>query len=132
MNIDGSDEKYWVVYLPKINISFVADRDSQTILYADTGKGAQERRLQEQAQRQKHLESAFSSWDGSHRAVTKLVKESMHDPDSYKHVSTKYWDRGDHLIVITEFRGKNAYGGTVKNTVKVKVDLDGNVLEVLK
>ena len=31
----------------------------------------------------------------------------------------------------TEFRGKNAFGGVVKNSVIAKVDLNGNVMEVL-
>jgi hypothetical protein len=31
----------------------------------------------------------------------------------------------------TTFRGKNAFGGVVKNTVKAKVSLDGDVLEII-
>lgn len=37
----------------------------------------------------------------------------------------------NHLIVLTTFRGKNAFGGVVKNWVKAKVDLNGNVIAVL-
>ena len=78
------------------------------------------------------IEQQFSAWDGSHRSLTKLIKESMNDPDSYDHVETVYWDKGDHLIVRTTFRGKNAFGGVVKNWVKAKVDLNGNVIEVIE
>ena len=56
----------------------------------------------------------------------------MNDPDSYDHFETVYWDKGDHLIVRTTFRGKNAFGGVVKNWVKAKVDLNGNVIEVIE
>jgi hypothetical protein len=38
----------------------------------------------------------------------------------------------DHLIVNTTFRGKNAFGGVVKNTVKAKVSLDGESVEILE
>jgi len=83
-------------------------------------------------QRKERIEKGFSGWDGSHRALTKLIKQSMNDPDSYDHVETVYWDKKDHLIVRTTFRGKNAFGGVVKNWVKAKCDLDGNVIGVLE
>lgn len=78
--------------------------------------------------RKKSIESQFSSWDGSHINLTRAIKNSMHDPKSYKHVETVYWDRGDHLVVRTTFRGKNAFGGLVRNSVRAKVALDGTVL----
>ncbi|MEX0998399.1 MAG: hypothetical protein WD000_00340 [Thermodesulfobacteriota bacterium] len=85
----------------------------------------------EKQQRKEKIEKQFSAWDGSHRELTKFIQESMNDPDSYDHVETKYLDKEDHLIVITTFRGKNAFGGTVANTVTAKVSLDGEVLEIL-
>lgn len=81
--------------------------------------------------RKEQLKRFFSSWDGSHRGITELIKKSLNDPDSYEHVETVYSDKGDHLIVKTTFRGKNAFGGVVKNWVIVKVDLNGNVIEVI-
>ena len=55
----------------------------------------------------------------------------MNDPNSYEHAETRYSDKGDHLIVSTTFRGKNAFGGVVKNMVIAKVDLNGNVIEII-
>jgi len=55
----------------------------------------------------------------------------MNDPDSYKHAKTVYVDKGDHLIVTTTYRGKNVFGGVVKNSITAKVDLKGNVIEVI-
>jgi hypothetical protein len=81
--------------------------------------------------RKDQLEYHFSAWDGSHVGLTNFIKKSMNDPDSYEHIETVYWDKGDHLIVKTTFRGKNAFGGVVKNWVMAKVDLDGNVIEVI-
>lgn len=84
------------------------------------------------AARKKRIESGFSSWDGSHIKLTRVIKDSMNDPKSYKHAETGWWDMGDHLVVKTSFRGKNAFGGTVLNWVKAKCDLDGNVIEVIE
>lgn len=83
-------------------------------------------------QRKKQIETQFSSWDGSHRGLEKVVKDAMNDPDSYEHVETRYIDNGNYLIVITSFRGKNAFGGVVKNTVRAKVDMNGNVLQIIE
>lgn len=55
----------------------------------------------------------------------------MNDPDSYEHDETVYWDMGDHLVVKTTYRGKNAFGGVVRNFVKAKVSLDGDILQIL-
>jgi len=82
--------------------------------------------------RKQRIEKQFSPWDGSHIQLTKLIKQHMNDPDSFKHDSTSYWDMGDHLVVITHFRGRNAYGGMVRHWVKAKVDLDGKVLQIIE
>ena len=84
------------------------------------------------ADRKKRFEKQFSTWDGSHINFTKFIKQSMNDPKSYKHVETVYWDRGNYLIVQTTFRGKNSFGGVVKESVKAKVSLDGDVLEIIE
>jgi hypothetical protein len=55
----------------------------------------------------------------------------MNDPKSYDHDKTVYWDKGDHLIVKTTFRGKNAFGGVVVNWISAKSDLDGNITEII-
>jgi hypothetical protein len=73
----------------------------------------------------------FSPLDGSHRALTKVIKESMNDPKSFEHVETSYNDHGDYLIVRTKFRGKNGFGALVVNSITAQVDLEGNVLTIL-
>ncbi|MTZ12770.1 hypothetical protein GNE00_03385 [Pseudomonas sp. JL972] len=90
-----------------------------------------ERVAQAAAERRKRVEAQFSAWDGSHRGLERLVKQSMNDPDSYEHDQTRFSDKGDHLVVSMTFRGRNGFGGMVRNTVVAKVDMSGNVLEVL-
>lgn len=76
------------------------------------------------------VKAQFSTWDGSHNNLEKFIKSRMHDPGSYEHVETNYLDRGDILIITTKFRGKNAFGARVLNTVQAKVDINGKVLEL--
>lgn len=79
------------------------------------------------------IKNCFSQWDGSHRGLTPIIKKAMNDPDSYDHVETKYFDMKDHLVVITSFRGKNAFGGVVKNFIKAKTDINNcHVIEVIE
>jgi len=82
--------------------------------------------------RKEEIEKQFSGWDGSHFELTEYIKDNMNNPKSYEHVETVYVDNDDFLIVATKFRGENAFGGTVINTVRAKVDLNGNILEILE
>lgn len=91
----------------------------------------QEKQKTKEEIRKEQIKKYFSAWDGSHIGLTKLIKKTMHDPSSYKHVETGYQDKGDHLIVKTTFRGKNVFGGVVKNWVIAKVDLNGNVIKII-
>ncbi|MDH5184881.1 MAG: hypothetical protein OEX12_13445 [Gammaproteobacteria bacterium] len=104
---------------------------SKVTYHTNKSIAAAKKRKQEEA-RKKQLEMQFSAWDGSHIALERHIKKNMNDPDSYEHVETGYWDRGDHLVVSTTFRGRNAYGGMVKNTLKAKVTLDGKIIEVFQ
>jgi len=82
--------------------------------------------------RQERIDRRFNVWDGSHINLENYIKKSMHNPDSYKHVETKYIDRGNHLVVFTVFRGTNAFGGIVTNSIMAKVGLEGDILEIVK
>jgi|GEM_PF-2803405 len=86
----------------------------------------------EDAERKNTIQKQFSAWDGSHIKLTRVIKDSMHDPDSYEHVKTTYVDKSDHLIVTTTFRGTNAFGGKISNTVSAKVSVQGDVIEILE
>lgn len=97
--------------------------------YTDKYNKEQER-LRRQAERKKKIEEQFSAWDGSHLKLTQYIKDNMNDPKSYEHVKTVYWDKGDHLVVRTTFRGKNAFGGVVINHATAYVTLNGLLLGV--
>jgi uncharacterized protein YhaN len=81
--------------------------------------------------RTEEIEKSFSGWDGSHTGLVKYVKNNLNDADSFEHVETKYFDLGDYLIVNMRYRAKNAFGAKVLGFIKAKVDLNGNVLEII-
>lgn len=102
------------------------------IATAKVGLAGQEAKAAAAEARKNRIKSQFSAWDGSHNALERIIKDAMNDPGSYEHVSTAYWDRGDHLIVQTTFRGKNAFGALMRNSVKARVTLDGIIEEILE
>jgi hypothetical protein len=130
--LPGTDLTYWAAFLPRLEVSFVSRKDTDIVIFAGRGKSAASDYLRrERAARKERIEKSFSSWDGSHYGLTKTIKESMNDPKSYEHDKTVYADKGDYLIVETSFRGKNGFGGVVRNKCRAKCDLDGNVLEII-
>lgn len=93
---------------------------------------AEQEKIAKEKARKKSISDQFSAWNGAHINLEKYIKSSMHDPSSYKHVETVYWDKKTHLIVQTTFRGKNAFGGIVKNSVKAMVGLNGKIWKILE
>lgn len=78
------------------------------------------------------LGSDLSSWNSSYRPLVELTKQSMNNPGSFEHVESRFREIGDDRVhVIMVFRGENAYGGTVTNTVEATADIDtGEILSV--
>ena len=71
------------------------------------------------------------SEDGSHPAVVATLKEQMHNPDSFQHVSSDYETvepegKRYHKIVMT-FRGRNTFNALVLQTCYFLVDEDNQV-----
>lgn len=87
---------------------------------------------QKKQDRKKMISSYFSPWDGSCTILENYIKENMNDPDSYKHVETRYGDYGDYLTIRTKYRGKNAFGGTVTNYAAIKIDLNTKKITVIE
>lgn len=86
----------------------------------------------EQVRSQK-ISQIFSAWNGSVPKLELYIKrELMHNPKSYEHIKTSCEDTGELLLVTTTFRGTNAMGGVVRNTVTAKVDINGDVIEIVK
>lgn len=82
--------------------------------------------------RSNKITNLFSLWDGSFYNLNVFIKSQMNNPKSFEHVETVYWDMKDYLVVRTTYRGTNAYGGIVTNWIKVKVSLDGEIIDILE
>lgn len=106
----------------------------QEVFIENRNKYLEETREQERQDdyRKDIVEKQFSDWDGSHIKLTKLIKENMHDPNSYEHIETKYKDNIDFIFVTTKYRGKNAFGAKVINSTSVNADIEGNIIKILK
>ncbi|MDN4697198.1 hypothetical protein QYZ44_26725 [Vibrio parahaemolyticus] len=84
------------------------------------------------------FEKGFSAWDGSFRELESAIKNAMNDPDSYEHVKTTYrlvlhGTDTPKAIVSTEFRGKNGFGGIVKNNATASVNIsNGKIIEFIQ
>lgn len=81
------------------------------------------------------FKSKFSTWDGSYRPLTKIIKENMHDESTYKHIETTYrsvLNANPYAIVTTIFSGTNRYGARVKQSLTAKVDIKtGEIIELI-
>ena len=75
----------------------------------------------------------FSSWDGSHRKTVRYVKNLMHNPKSFEHVETTYKDSASQgfRVIYMVYRGTNPFNAIITDSIWVKVDLTGEVTEVL-
>jgi len=131
--LDGTNDKYWVAYISKINVSFISEKKTDKVIYSAFDKYSAIDFLNKKIKaREELLGLQFSPWDGSHRGLEQIIKKNMNDPNSYEHIETVYWDQDDYLIVRTTFRGKNAFGALVVNWIKAKSDIHGNVIDIIE
>lgn len=77
------------------------------------------------------IEQAFSAWDGSHIELESYIKSNLKDPGSYEHIKTNYVDKGDHVIVHTQYRARNSFGGMVTGAIIARAEYDGTLKEII-
>ena len=90
-------------------------------------------RIQRQLGWQANLETFKSevSEDGSHPAIVSTLKEKMHNPDSFQHVSSDYdiveKDGKRYYKIVMTFRATNTYNALVLQTCYFLVDEDDQI-----
>lgn len=92
---------------------------------------AEKREADASAARERQIKAQFSPWDGSHRALARLVKENLKDPDSYDHIETRYGVDGDTLNIRMRYRARNSFGGMVIGQVVAKTTVEGGPVTIL-
>jgi hypothetical protein len=76
------------------------------------------------------IKAQFSPWDGNHAETVKMIKNSMNDANSFKHIETTYSDFGKMgLVINTTFQGTNIYGAVVTNYAISKIDSTGKIYD---
>ena len=82
-------------------------------------------------ERMEKIKRQFSSWDGSHIQLERILKKNLKDPDSYQHIesSYKFLDNGN-IKVYLKYRAKNSFGGYNIGVIAGEVTVDGTVLSV--
>lgn len=88
--------------------------------------------IEKSKDRKKTIEANLSSWDGSHKELSKYIKDNLNDPSSFEHLETVYFDQDSVVIFITQYTAKNAFGGRVKGYAKAKADSTGKLTEILE
>lgn len=88
--------------------------------------------VKEEDPRAKKIQDQFSAWDSSHTKVEQYIKSRLNDADSYEHVETSAWDKGNHLFIMTKFRAKNAYGGKMLSSFSANVNIEtGEIIKIV-
>ena len=119
-------------YRERRNIPEVASLAQQAKEKATKIQQAKEKteRIQREIANLETFKSEISE-DGSHPAVVATLKETMHNPDSFQHVSSDYETvepegKSYHKIVMT-FRGRNTFNALVLQTCYFLLDEDNQV-----
>lgn len=68
---------------------------------------------------------ACLNWQKQVPAFSEAVENSMHNPASFEHVSTKFIEpTSDGSNIVMEVRGTNGFGGVVTSRIFAKIDPD--------
>ncbi|MBX9936143.1 MAG: hypothetical protein K2Y10_06080 [Burkholderiaceae bacterium] len=87
--------------------------------------------VQASANREQAVKRLFSPWDGSVHVVEEAVKARLKDPDSYKHVETRYTDSGaGNIKVFTQYRARNSFNAVVPSTATAEVSPTGELISL--
>ena len=70
----------------------------------------------------------FTLW-GTHTKLIEYVKEGMHNPNSFQHVDTLYIKNNTYISVTMTYRGTNAFGGIVTETITRRFTYEGEMLD---
>ena len=81
-----------------------------------------------QTERDQLIATQFTLW-GTHSGVIDYVKANMHNPDSFQHVDTYYIDNQTYITVTMTYRGTNAFGGIVTETITKRFTIEGALID---
>ena len=133
--LSSEDPKVLLEFSEKCD-AYLKDRDSfeiRRLLTQAKTKLAQAKTKRTSIQFSANLEAFKSeiSEDGSHPAVVAMLKEQMHNPDSFQHVSSDYetveQEGKNYQKIVMAFRGRNTFNALVLQTCYFLVDEDNQI-----
>lgn len=117
----------WTFDVPEQQIDLTVEFEQLRAAYEEEAS-----EIKAQRELESNIEEQFSEGDGSHYNLVQLVKDNMNDADSFEHVETKYGVNEEEGTVNLrmKFRGNNAFGQKVLNTVTATADIEtGEILQ---
>ncbi|MAM60834.1 hypothetical protein [Maritimibacter sp. UBA3975] len=113
-------------------ITWIAVTAGVIITLAVMGSGSEKEAPTQDATAERPIDTSdgfhcLSSWDGSHTAFKRDVKDQLNNPGSFDHVETAVTpvnEAGTHTIRMT-YRAENAFGATITTTAYGEYDNDG-------
>ena len=132
-NLLSSEDPEVLLELSEKCDAYLKDRRSTEVTSLSQQAKAKAARIQKEIDFQAKLETFKSeiSEDGSHPAVVATLKDQMHNPDSFQHVSSDYeiveQDGNRYHKIVMTFRATNTYNALVLQTCYFLVDADNQV-----
>ena len=129
----SSDDPKELLELTEKCDEYLKDRNSDEVASLLTQAKTKAAEIQKQIDYQAKLETFKSeeSEDGSHPAVVATLKEQMHNPDSFQHVSSNYetveQEGKRYQKIVMTFRATNTFNALVLQTCYFLVDEDKQI-----
>lgn len=123
--LEGTNNFLWVAYIDSIDVAFVSSKKTNKIIFADEGKRGVRKYLKKRA---KQIEKATLN---GHTALKTVAKSQMNDPKSFDLLDRFVYDRGEYIEITLKFTRSNAFGATERGQITGKVDMEGNIIEVV-
>lgn len=92
---------------------------------------AQKQDKENEQRKAKFEKECFTVMEGYNFSLVKLVKENLHDADSFEHVETKFKLMDGFAVVIMKYKAKNGFNAMRLNQITAKINYDCQVVEIL-
>jgi len=78
------------------------------------------------------IDIQFNVFNRRHEKLCKYIESKLVDPSSFEEIESKYIDQGNQIVVIVEYTAKNGFGVRTRNYCKARVDINGDILEIIE
>ena len=72
----------------------------------------------------------FVPWSGRHIKFSRKIKDGLSDPNSFEHVKTTYFEKGDTLVITMHYKALDSDGLKKQYVTAAEYTNDGNFVEI--